>query len=92
MLSHTGAVAAVHERDRVVIYTERDGPAFAEAVRELAARLRIHPTAFEVRAVAGMPRLANGKTNYSALTASTSVPPRTPGMEISAPAPPQPSE
>jgi len=67
LLSHAAPVAAVNEKDRVVIYTERNDAAFAEAVRQIAARLRIHPTGFEVRGIDSIPRLANGKVDYRSL-------------------------
>ena len=67
MLSHTGPVAALNQDDRIIVYTERKSPEFSASIEQLPARLRIHPSAFEVRAVEHIPILANGKTNYSSL-------------------------
>jgi len=68
LLSSTAPVAAVNEQERVVIYTERPGPGFDEAVQQLAARLRLHGSAFESRPIDSIPRLANGKIDYRSLT------------------------
>lgn len=68
LLSHAGPVAAVNQQDRVVIYTEQAGGTFAGAVKELAARLNLHPSGFEIRAIESIPRLANGKVDYRYLT------------------------
>jgi len=68
LLSHAAPVAAVNEKDRVIIYTERNNAAFAEAVRHLCARLRIHPAGFEIRGIDCIPRLANGKIDYRSLS------------------------
>lgn len=71
MLSHTGPVAAVNEAvnqgDRIVIYTERSTAALEEPVQQLAAKLRIHYSGFEIRSVGSIPRLANGKVDYRSL-------------------------
>jgi acyl-CoA synthetase (AMP-forming)/AMP-acid ligase II len=70
LLAHTGPVAAVSDNDRILIFCEqRAGAANGDApnVEALAARLRMHPSGFEVRMVASIPRLANGKTDYRAL-------------------------
>src|SRR2546423_10522052 len=58
LLAPMGPVAAVNEQDRIVVYTEDNGPAFAEAVQRLSGKLRIHPSGFEVRATQSIPRLA----------------------------------
>jgi acyl-coenzyme A synthetase/AMP-(fatty) acid ligase len=67
LLAPAGPVAAVNERDRILIYTEQNSAALAEPVRQLSARLRIHPSGFEVRTIASLPRLANGKIDYQSL-------------------------
>jgi acyl-CoA synthetase (AMP-forming)/AMP-acid ligase II len=67
LLSHAAPVAAVNEEERLVIYSERAGTAFADAVSQLAARLKLHPSCFEIREIASIPRLANGKVDYGAL-------------------------
>ncbi len=68
LLSYAAPVAAVAERDRVVIYSERPGAGFTDAVRQLAAKLKLHPSAFELRGIESIPRLANGKVDYGFLT------------------------
>jgi acyl-CoA synthetase (AMP-forming)/AMP-acid ligase II len=75
ILSRTGRVAAINEQDRVLIFTERRDAAFDEAVAELSTRLRIHPSAFEVRHVPAIPILANGKTDYRSLVTAFDGPP-----------------
>jgi len=67
LLSPAGPVAAVNERDRILIYTEQNSAALAEPVQQLSARLRIHPSGFEVRTIESLPRLANGKIDYQSL-------------------------
>jgi acyl-coenzyme A synthetase/AMP-(fatty) acid ligase len=72
MLSHTGPVAAVSQNDRILIFCEHNLAApngGVPNIEELAARLRIHPSGFEVRMVPAIPRLANGKTDYRSLVA-----------------------
>ncbi len=77
LLAPSGPVAAVNhpvnERDRIVIYTEQNGAAFAEPMQQLSARLRIHPSGFEVRTIESLPRLANGKIDYRSLLSSQQV-------------------
>jgi acyl-CoA synthetase (AMP-forming)/AMP-acid ligase II len=70
LLSHTGPVAAVNENDRIVIFRE-DCPGSVPDIEELAARLHIHPSGFELRKVSQIPRLANGKTDYRLLLHSS---------------------
>ena len=67
LLAPVGPVAAVNEQDRIVVYTEQNSAAFAEAVQGLSGRLRIHPSGFEVRTTQTIPRLANGKIDYRSL-------------------------
>jgi acyl-coenzyme A synthetase/AMP-(fatty) acid ligase len=74
MLSHTGPVAAINEDDRIIVYTERKSPGFAAAFEQLPARLRIHPSAFDVRAVERIPISANGKIDYKSLPVPLLVP------------------
>lgn len=66
LLSHAGPVAAVDENDRIVIFRE-ECPGSTADIEELAARLHIHPSGFELRKVSQIPRLANGKTDYRSL-------------------------
>lgn len=71
MLSHTGPVAAVGDNERILIFCESSPGTSpngaAPSIEELSARLRIHPSGFEVRMVPAIPRLANGKTDYRSL-------------------------
>jgi acyl-CoA synthetase (AMP-forming)/AMP-acid ligase II len=68
LLSDAAPVAAVNERERLVIYTERPGLLFAAAVERLAAKLKLHPSGFEIREIESIPRLVNGKVDYRSLT------------------------
>ena len=67
LLAHAGTVAAITESERVVICAERPGPALEGAVDQLAVRLRLHRSGFEIREVDAIPRLANGKVDYRSL-------------------------
>ena len=67
LLSHAAPVAAVNQEDRLVIYAEHPGVTFADAVNQLAARLKLHPSGFEIREIESIPRLANGKVDYPSL-------------------------
>ena len=67
LLAPAGPVAAVNERERILIYTEQNSAALAEPVQQLSARLRIHPSGFEVCTIGSLPRLANGKIDYQSL-------------------------
>jgi hypothetical protein len=57
----------VNHQDRLVIYAEHPGVLFADAVKQLAARLQLHPSGFEIREIDSIPRLANGKVDYRSL-------------------------
>jgi len=70
LLSGVARVAAVNENDRIIIYTEETRTDFAEHVGQLAGTLRLHPSAFHIRPMAALPRLANGKLDYRSLTAA----------------------
>lgn len=70
LVAHAGTVAAIDEPDRLVIYTEVSSGALADAVTQLAARLKLHPSCFEIRAIESIPRLPNGKVNYASLIRS----------------------
>jgi long-chain acyl-CoA synthetase len=74
MLSYTGPVAAVNEEERIIIYTERSSAALAEPVQQLATKLRIHHSGFEIRSVGTIPRLANGKVDYRSLVPALTLP------------------
>jgi len=67
LLAHAAAVAAVNEQDRVVIYAERPGARFGDEVDQLADRLKLHRSGFEIREIDAIPRLANGKVDYRSL-------------------------
>ncbi|GAA3227409.1 AMP-binding protein [Actinocorallia longicatena] len=72
MAGGLGAVAAVSHGDRVVIWAERaDEAALARAAGELADRLRLHHSGFDVRSLDALPLLGNGKIDYRALEALT---------------------
>jgi acyl-CoA synthetase (AMP-forming)/AMP-acid ligase II len=67
LLAPMGPVAAVNEQDRIVVYTEDNSVALAEAVQRLSGKLRLHPSGFEVRTIQSIPRLGNGKIDYRSL-------------------------
>jgi acyl-CoA synthetase (AMP-forming)/AMP-acid ligase II len=67
LLAHAGPLAAVNHGERLVIYAERPGADFADAVGQLALRLNLHPSFFEIREIDAIPRLASGKVDYPAL-------------------------
>jgi hypothetical protein len=52
----------------LIIYAERPGGGFADAVQQLAGKLKLHPSGFEIREIETIPRLANGKVDYRSLT------------------------
>ncbi|MEU0553773.1 AMP-binding protein [Dactylosporangium sp. NPDC006015] len=65
-----GAVAAVAGDDKVIIFVEGDGAtaeALAPRVTELADRLKLHWSGFEMRGLPALPLLSNGKVDYRAL-------------------------
>jgi acyl-CoA synthetase (AMP-forming)/AMP-acid ligase II len=68
LLSHAAPVAAVNDGERLLIYAERPGATLAEAVDNLARKLNLHRSGFEIRAVDAIPRLANSKVDYQSLT------------------------
>jgi acyl-CoA synthetase (AMP-forming)/AMP-acid ligase II len=68
LLSDAATVAAVNEQDRLVIYAEGYPGGLADAVKRLAGRLHLHPSGFEIRGIESIPRLANGKVDYRALS------------------------
>jgi len=68
MLSPAATVAAISERDHLVIYAERPDANLRAAVDRLADRLNLHRTGFEIREIDAIPRLANGKVDYRRLT------------------------
>jgi long-chain acyl-CoA synthetase len=74
LLSAAAPVAAVNERERLVIYAESPGAGFADAVQQLASKLKLHPSGFEVREIRGIPRLANGKVDYRSLAVPQAAP------------------
>ena len=68
LLAHAGTVAVIMQSERVVICAERPGEILQDAVDQLAARLHLHRSGFEIREIAAIPRLANGKVDYRLLT------------------------
>ena len=59
-------VAAVSQDDKIVIWTEDPDACRAGAV-DLATRLRVHHSGFDVRAIDRLPLRPNGKVDYQAL-------------------------
>jgi acyl-CoA synthetase (AMP-forming)/AMP-acid ligase II len=68
LLAHAAPVAAVNDGERLVIYAELPGAAFADEVARFAQRLNLHPSLFEIREIDAIPRLASGKVDYRSLT------------------------
>jgi acyl-CoA synthetase (AMP-forming)/AMP-acid ligase II len=66
MIGDDVPVAAVCRDDKIVIWTE-DAAACRTVPLDLAERLRVHHSGFEVRAVDRLPLLGNGKIDYRAL-------------------------
>ncbi len=66
-----GPVAAVPSGDGVIVWCEGDVDATrrAELAKLLAERMKVHRSAFDVRAVDVLPLLSNGKVDYKALEA-----------------------
>jgi acyl-CoA synthetase (AMP-forming)/AMP-acid ligase II len=60
-------VAATGYQDRVLVFHEGTASGLNERLDSVAGRLNLHPAAFELRAVAAIPRLPNGKTDYRTL-------------------------
>jgi acyl-CoA synthetase (AMP-forming)/AMP-acid ligase II len=75
ILAHTGPVAAINEEDRIIVYTEQDSAEFAECVAQLTAKLRVHPSGVEIRTIARIPRMGNGKTDYRSLASAAGAAP-----------------
>lgn len=68
MVAAAGPSAAAADGDRVVVFLEAVDQALTrQVVRELAGRLHLPVSGFEVRLVNAMPRRGNGKTDYAAL-------------------------
>ncbi|HEX6470982.1 MAG TPA: AMP-binding protein [Streptosporangiaceae bacterium] len=68
MVGEVAPLAAVCHGDKIVIWTE-DAAACRRVPAELADRLRIHHSGFEVRAIDRLPLLPTGKIDYPALEA-----------------------
>ncbi|MGB6164840.1 MAG: AMP-binding protein [Pseudonocardiaceae bacterium] len=70
MLRDVGPVAAVAGADRVVVFCENlDEGRGLELTRRLASLLRVHRSGLDVRPVAQLPLLSNGKVDYRSLEA-----------------------
>ncbi|MDQ1474539.1 MAG: hypothetical protein QOJ99_6019 [Bryobacterales bacterium] len=68
MLTSAGQpVAVIGQGERVLVFHEGGTSEIAARVIEAAARLRLHPSGFEIRAIPCIPRLPNGKTDYRSL-------------------------
>jgi acyl-CoA synthetase (AMP-forming)/AMP-acid ligase II len=64
----TGVVAAVPAGDKVVVWLEDRGADTRKAVaRELAEKLHLHVSGFDVREIGALPLLASGKVDYRSL-------------------------
>lgn len=61
--------AAVGAGDRLVVFAELDAARAGAVRRALAERLRVHPSAVDVRPVPALPLLPNGKVDYRTLEA-----------------------
>jgi acyl-CoA synthetase (AMP-forming)/AMP-acid ligase II len=67
----SGPAAAVSGEDRLIVFLEGADSGTCDAVaRELAERMLLHPTGFQVRSVTEMPLLSNGKVDYRTLESS----------------------
>jgi acyl-CoA synthetase (AMP-forming)/AMP-acid ligase II len=63
-----GAVAAIAGDDKVIVFVEgATAEELAPRVNELADRLKLHWSGFEMRGVPALPLLSNGKVDYRAL-------------------------
>jgi acyl-CoA synthetase (AMP-forming)/AMP-acid ligase II len=68
-----GPVAAIPSGDNVILWCEGDLDAAgrAELAKLLAEQMKLHRSGFDVRAIAALPLLSNGKVDYKALEASS---------------------
>ncbi|MEV4508071.1 AMP-binding protein [Dactylosporangium sp. NPDC049525] len=67
-----GAVAAIAGDDKIIVFVEGEGEGvtaeeLAPRVTELADRLKLHWSGFEMRGIPALPLLSNGKVDYRAL-------------------------
>jgi acyl-CoA synthetase (AMP-forming)/AMP-acid ligase II len=68
MLHTYGGVAAVSGEDKVVVWLEAaDADTVARCVADLADRLSLHHSGFDVRPIDALPLLGNGKVDYRTL-------------------------
>ncbi|GGM84596.1 AMP-binding protein [Dactylosporangium sucinum] len=65
-----GPAAAVAGDDKIVVFVAQDGNDPSRLRQDLADRLKLHWSGFEVRSVAALPLLSNGKVDYRALEAA----------------------
>jgi acyl-CoA synthetase (AMP-forming)/AMP-acid ligase II len=71
MLHGYGTVAAVAGEDKIVVWLEGAQPdTVARCARDLAERLNLHWSGFDVRPIATLPLLGNGKVDYRTLERS----------------------
>jgi acyl-CoA synthetase (AMP-forming)/AMP-acid ligase II len=71
MVAGWGALAAVSGGDRVVVFAERaDEESRQKIASELAHRLNLHRSGFDVRSIDALPLLGNGKVDYRSLEGS----------------------
>jgi acyl-CoA synthetase (AMP-forming)/AMP-acid ligase II len=73
-----GSVAAVAGDDKIVVFVvDGDGQADHTQIRQdLADRLKLHWSGFEVRGIAALPLMSNGKVDYRTLESARWVPPQ----------------
>ncbi|WP_238008312.1 AMP-binding protein [Dactylosporangium sp. AC04546] len=65
-----GPAAAVAGDDKIVVFVAQDGSDPARLRQDLAEQLKLHWSGFEVREIAELPLLSNGKLDYRALEAA----------------------
>ncbi len=68
MLSGYGPVAAVSGDEKIIVWMERADPdSLGKRAAELAERLKLHYSGFDVRSIEALPLLPTGKVDYQAL-------------------------
>jgi acyl-CoA synthetase (AMP-forming)/AMP-acid ligase II len=68
MLHDRGPAAVVNGEDRIVVWLEAaDEAALSACASDLAERLNLHWSGFDVRSIEALPLLGNGKVDYRAL-------------------------
>jgi acyl-CoA synthetase (AMP-forming)/AMP-acid ligase II len=68
MLTGYGPVAAVSGDEKIVVWLEgADEATLSARAAELAEKLKLHYTGFDVRSIEALPLLPSGKVDYQAL-------------------------